>query len=85
MENIATQELWEAHLSACVQAGDVQQFNKLWNDHPYFAKQMMEEFDRQMDDPKSDLRKEHDRWWADLKSKLIEAFGEEWVKENCKD
>lgn len=40
-----TQELWEHCLSVCIQDSDMEQYNKLWNEYPEFAANMMHEFD----------------------------------------
>ena len=58
---------------------------EIWNSYPEYVNEFNENFDREMANPDSDLRKEHDAWWAELKPKLVEEFGEEWVAEHCKD
>ena len=77
-------EFWN-ELDKAWTLGDMTRFWEIWNTNPQFVKEWHEEFEKDMADPNSKRRKEHDIWWANLKSKLISSFGEEWVKENCKD
>lgn len=60
-------------------------FWDIWNRHPEFIQDSNAAFERGMADPNSELRKEHDAWWSNLRKKLVDSFGEEWVKENCKE
>ena len=52
---------------------------------PQFFRERLAEIDAELDDPDSEIRKKHDAMWENIKPKLIEEFGEEWVAKNCKD
>ena len=80
-----TKELFWSCLDVFFNRHEMDKFWKLWRAYPQYIQEKNEEFDREMADQNSELRKKHDEWWADLKTRLVEAFGEDWVKENCKD
>jgi phytoene/squalene synthetase len=80
-----TKELFWRCLDVFFKRHEMDKFWELWHAYPQYIQEKNAEFDREMADPNSELRKEHDKWWADLKPKLVEAFGEDWVKENCRD
>ena len=65
--------------------GDMEQFWKLWHAYPEYVNEHLDEIDRQLEDPSSDLYKEHQKWWADMRPRLVDYMGEDWVKANCKD
>lgn len=80
-----TKDLFWECLNIAYCRHDMKTYWEIWNSYPEYVDKFNEEFDREMANPNSDLRKEHDAWWANLRSKLVEEFGEEWVAKNCKD
>lgn len=64
---------------------DVGKFREHLQSQPQFFRERLAEIDAELDDPDSEIRKKHDAMWENIKPKLIEEFGEEWVAKNCKD
>lgn len=80
-----TEEMFWSCLDVFFNRYEMERFWELWHKYPEYVNAHDERFERDMADPNSKLRKEHDAWWANMKPKLIEYFGEDWVKEHCKD
>ena len=70
-------------ISSILSGPNMETYKKIWHSYPQYVQEFNEKFDREFADPTSELRKEHDTWWGDLKPKLIEEFGEAWVEEHC--
>ena len=66
-------------------AGDMEQFWKLWHGHPEFVNEKLDQIDRDLNDPTTELYKEHQEWWARIRPQLAAYMGEDWVKANCKE
>lgn len=80
-----TKELFWDCMAKCHERYDSETRRKIWKEHHQYIEEFNAEFEREMADPNSELRKEHDAWWADLRSRLVEDFGEDWVRENCRE
>ena len=80
-----TKELFWGCLDVYYLRHDMPHFWEIWNKYPQFIKEWNDEFDRDMEDPTSKRRQEHDIWWKNMRQRLIDAMGEDWVKENCKE
>lgn len=80
-----TKELFWGCLGVFFERHEMDRFWEVWHKYPEYIRQWNDAFDRDMEDPNSRRRKDYDNWWADLKPKLISAFGEDWVNEHCKD
>lgn len=80
-----TKELFWECLDILYKRLEMEKFWGVWHKYPHYIQEWEEKIDRDMEDPDSQLRKEYDEWWAALKPELIEAFGEEWVRENCRE
>jgi hypothetical protein len=80
-ENILmTQEIWEHCLSVCVQDGNVEQFNKLWDEYPEFAERMMQEFDDVVLQADTHVTEEEKlASWERMKARLRAEFGEDFI------
>jgi chorismate mutase len=78
-------ELYWIELERLYCGHDVGKFREHLRSRPEFFRERLAKIDAELDDPNSELRKQHDAWWAELKPKLVEEFGEEWVAKNCKD
>ena len=80
-ENILmTQEIWEHCLSVCVQDGNVEQFNKLWDEYPEFAERMMQEFDDVVLQADTRVTEEEKlASWERMKARLRAEFGEDFI------
>ena len=64
---------------------DMKTYQEIWHSYPQYVKEFNEEYEREMSDSNSPKRKKADEDWKVLRAKLVEEFGEEWVKEHCKD
>ena len=64
---------------------DMEQFWKLWHGHPEFVNEKLDQIDRDLNDPTTELYKEHQEWWARIRPQLAAYMGEDWVKANCKE
>ena len=80
-ENILmTQEIWEHCLSVCVPDGNVEQFNKLWDEYPEFAERMMQEFDDVVLQADTHVTEEEKlASWERMKARLRAEFGEDFI------
>ena len=80
-ENILmTQEIWEHCLSVCVQDGNVEQFNKLWDEYPEFAERMMQEFDDVVLQADTHVTEEEKLASCErMKARLRAEFGEDFI------
>lgn len=77
-------EFWQA-LDNAWSEGDMKRFWDIWNGNPKIVDEWNAEFEKNMADPNSELRKKHDLWWSNMKPKIIAYYGEEWAKEHIKD
>ena len=78
------EEFW-AELDQYWIKGDMERFGQLWHAYPEFVNERLDEIDQQLDDPTSELHKQHQEWWADLRPRLVDYMGEEWVKANFRE
>ena len=81
---MSKEEFW-AELDQHWVKGDMEQFWKLSHAYPEFVSERLNEIDHQLNDPTSELYKQHQEWWADMRPRLVDYMGEDWVKANCKD
>ena len=81
---MSKEEFW-AELDKHWIAGNMEQFWKLWHSYPEYVKEKFDSIDAELNDPESKLRKEHDIWWANLRSRLVDGLGEYCVKQHCKN
>lgn len=82
---LMTQEIWEHCVWVCYQDGDVLQLRKLLAEHPEYVHEWNRQYEDELNSPGSKLKQKEEDYWARLKPKLIEEFGEAWVAKNCKD
>jgi len=75
-----TQEMWESCLWACIQADDMEQYNRLWNELPDLADNMMREFYEVAATNPVHLSEEEIRAsWERFKTMMREKYGEEFI------
>lgn len=74
-----TYDLFLECLDICYREGDMKKFFKIWRQYP---EHIEETWRRANEEP---YRSEAEAQWQELKGKLQEAFGADWVKENCID
>ena len=82
---LMTKELFWGCLDVAYARFDMETFKNIWHSYPQYVKEFNEEYEREMSDPNSPKKKKADEDWKELRAKLVEEFGEEWVKEHCKD
>jgi len=75
-----TQEMWEQCLWVCVQAGDIERYNRLWNEHPDLEENMMREFwDVVAKNPIHLTEEETQASLERFKAKMREKYGEDFI------
>ena len=79
-----TKELFWNCLNICNIRFDIQKFDELWNKYPEYVKAFQDEYEKEFSDLNSPKRIKADLEWKQLKEKLIEKLGEDWVSKHCK-
>ena len=75
-----TQEMWEACLWVCIQAGDTERYNGLWNEHPDLADNMMREaHEIAAKNPIHFTEEETRASWERFKAMVREKHGEDFI------
>lgn len=75
-----TQQMWEQCLWACIIEGDVEQYNRIWNEHLDFADNMMLEFQETVEKNLPHLTKEEIQESFDrFKARMRDEFGEDFI------
>ena len=63
-----------------MQDGNVEQFNKLWDEYPEFAERMMQEFDDVVLQADTHVTEEEKlASWERMKARLRAEFGEDFI------
>lgn len=75
-----TQEMWESCLWACIQADDMERYNRLWNEHPDLADNMMREFyEVAAKNPVRLTEEEIRSSWERFQARMREKYGEGFI------
>lgn len=77
---LMTQEMWEECLFACTMAGDIEQYNKLWNEYPDLVENMMREFDEvAARNPIHTTEEEKQASWERFVARMRKEYGEDFI------
>lgn len=79
-----TKELFWSCVDILFQRHEREKFWEVWEQYPEYVRQWYDAYEKRMADPHSPQRREADARWADMKNKLIRAFGEDWVNKNLR-
>ena len=60
------------------------EFNELLEKYPQYVRKKFDELEREREN-NPQLAEQEEQYWLELRSRLVEAFGEEFVAENYKD
>ena len=80
-----TKELFWSCLETAYCRMDTLTIRMLMHTFHHYIQEYSNEYAKKMSDPNSSARKKADAHWAQLRQKLVETQGEEWVRENCID
>jgi len=80
-----TKDLFWSCLDTAYCRLDTKNLKMLLRTYPQYMQEYREAAEREMADPNSPRRKKDEEEWARLRARLVEYYGEEYVRENFAD